>query len=59
VIELAYTLTGKVVYLNVLLKVLDTLAARVADLPVDQSGRLARLLGREQVHIDELLRYPG
>ncbi len=56
VMELAYSLTGNVVYLNVLLKVLDTLAARVADLPADQSGRLARLLGREQIHIDQSLR---
>jgi hypothetical protein len=55
VMELAYSLTGKVVYLNVLLKVLDTLAARVADLPADHSGRLARLLGCEQNHIDQLL----
>jgi methionyl-tRNA formyltransferase len=58
VMELAYSLTGEVVYLNVLLKVLDTLAARVADLPVDQSGRLARLLGREQIHVDQMLGPP-
>lgn len=58
VMELAYSLTERVVYLNVLLKVLDTLTALVADLPVDQTGRLARLLRREQVHIDELLRCP-
>jgi len=58
VMELAYSLTGEVVYLNVLLKVLDTLAARVDDLPADQSGRLARLMGREQIHIDQMLRPP-
>ena len=59
VMELAYSLTGKVVYLNVLLKVLDTLAARAADLPAEQSGRLARLLGCEQNHIDQLLGSDG
>jgi methionyl-tRNA formyltransferase len=55
VMELSYSRIGKVVYLNVLLKVLDTLSATSSRLPSSQSGRLASLLTREQVHINKLL----
>lgn len=55
VMELAYSMTNRIDYLNVLLKVLDTLTSQVSSLTLQESGRLARLLNREGVHVDQLL----
>ena len=57
VMEIAYSLSGKIEYLNVLLKVLDTLATRATDLPAEESGRLTRLFSHEQIHIEKLLQH--
>jgi hypothetical protein len=53
--ELAYSATNRMDCLNVLLKILDTLSSQVSSLTLQESGRLARLLKREDEHINRLL----
>lgn len=55
VMELAYSATNRIDFLNVLLKILDTLSSQVSSLSLQESGRLARLLNREDEHIGQLL----
>lgn len=55
VMEQAYSVTNRIDCLNVLLKVLDTLSSQVSSLSLQESGRLARLLNREDEHINRLL----
>lgn len=54
VFEQAYTQFGELPYLNVLLKLLDTLCAHHRDLASEEKKRLARLISRELFHVQSL-----
>ena len=56
--QAAYEFTKRLEYLNVFLKVLDTLVALLGKLTPDEEGRLASLLMAEQGFINELSRPP-
>ena len=53
-VESAYRTSGELPYLNVLLKVMDTLIACRAELDTFQKGRLARLIACEDEHVATL-----
>lgn len=57
--EAAYQKTGKLPYMNVLLKVVDTLCAACAGLDEQAQGRLARLIEREKEFVGELMSKAG
>ncbi len=55
VFEAAYDATESLTYLNVLLKIIDSLCAKVKSLSRTQSGRLVNVIYREDAHIAQLL----
>lgn len=55
VFEAAYEATESLTYLNVLLKIIDSLCANAKNLSRTQSGRLVNVIYREDVHIAHLL----
>jgi hypothetical protein len=55
IMELAYSITENLVYLNALLKVVDTISAMVSELPFADLGRFKRLLYQEQMYVKNLL----
>ena len=54
VFELAYSVFGEFTYLNVLLKILDTLCSISQHLSIEQRSRLASLISREKLHVQSL-----
>ena len=59
ILDEAYACSGKLNYLNPLLKALDTLIAAQDDLIGDQGGRLSRLIERELQYIKTLSHQVG
>lgn len=53
--DVAARATGRLQFVNVLLKVMDTLVALSARLDEDQLGRLARLAESERKHVDSIV----
>jgi|TARA_B100000315_G_C14527451_1_gene564517 methionyl-tRNA formyltransferase len=54
ILDNAYACSGKLIYLNPFLKVMDTLIAFQNDLQGNQEGRLSRLIERELQYIKKL-----
>ncbi|PWT75141.1 MAG: hypothetical protein C5B46_03010 [Proteobacteria bacterium] len=54
ILQLAYGFSGRITYLNTLLKVVDTLTAMRATLTVHQRARLRDVVGQERRYIDAL-----
>lgn len=54
VFEIAYTRTGKLYFLNGLLKIIDTLCAKFNELTDSEQGRVAWLVEREATHVGVL-----
>ena len=59
IFELAYAATQNIVYLNALLKVIDTLSSVKAQLPNDLRATLAWLIVREKQHVIALAEKVG
>lgn len=54
VLEAAYAGTGDLVFLNAMLKCIDTLSSACGRLATDDGARLAWLIERERLHVDAL-----
>ena len=54
VLDLAYGYSGRLTYLNALLKVVDTLTALRHMLEAQGQARLKRVIASEHTHIDDL-----
>lgn len=59
VFEQAYTQFGELPYINILLKLQDTLCAHHNELKSEEKKRLGRLISRELLHIESLAKKNG
>jgi methionyl-tRNA formyltransferase len=54
ILDLAYQQTGALIYLNALLKIVDTLTSLRMELSAQQRTRLRRVIGHEREHVEQL-----